>query len=79
MKRLVGGTYKASLCDRNFKPDAVLYTIDKSSDVQLTLKHLYASTGKDWYQKKNKFYHNTMCDFDTAEYDWNPRTGELCK
>lgn len=78
LKRLVGGTYMPTLCNRNTSANAILFTINKSQGIQINFNDFYTSAGKDWYQNKNRFYQNTLCDFDTMEYDWNPSTGGLC-
>lgn len=67
-----------TLCNRNKSANAVLYTIDKFNGVHFNFNDVYTSAGKDWDPTKKKFYHNTICDFDTVEYDWNPSTGGLC-
>lgn len=79
MKRIVGGVVLQQLCNPNYPADASLYTIDESSDVKRNFNTMRVPTGLDWNTCKNKFYHNSMCNFTTKEYDWDPQTGKLCK
>lgn len=37
------------------------------------------SNGLTWNEKTNKFYFIDSCDLDVKEFDYDPKTGNICK
>lgn len=37
------------------------------------------SNGLTWNSQTNKFYYIDSCDLDVKEFDYDPKTGDICK
>lgn len=37
------------------------------------------SNGLTWNEKTNKFYYIDSCDLDVKEFDYDPKSGNICK
>lgn len=37
------------------------------------------SNGLTWNEKTNKFYYIDSCDLDVKEFDYDPKSGNICE
>lgn len=72
-----GGTYGANLCANS--ANAAVYRYTKCLGVKRLVDNLIVTSGMDWNMKEKKFYFIDTCNFLIREYDWNPKTEEICK
>lgn len=78
-KFFVGGTFRGDVCAKTTSANGALYRYSKSKKVKKLLRNIPASSGIDWNVHENKFYHTDSCAGVIREYDWNPKTGGICK
>lgn len=74
-----GGMFKETLCSQSSNPNASFYRYSKRGGLERVMGQLQISNGFDWNVKAKKFYHIDGCKFGIREYDWQPKTGKLCK
>lgn len=55
-----------------------LYGYSRKIGVVRLLKNEKVAAGIDWNVKENKFYHVDSCNGIILEFDYNPKTLELC-
>lgn len=77
--RLYGGTFRAEICSSSNSPNASFYRYTKQKGVKRLIRDIKLSAGMAWNDKLRKFYHIDSCKFILEEYDWNPKTGKICK
>lgn len=76
--RLYTGTHnKEKLCSAS--PDHGFYLFSKLAKPRRVLKHTRLTTGIAINRNENKLYFADPCCFNIVEYDWDPKTGEICK
>jgi len=42
-------------------------------------REIGVSNGLTWNEKTNKFYYIDSCDLDVKEFDYDPKTGNICE
>lgn len=77
--RFYGGTKSVESCDTGTPPTGAFYTYNKRKGVQKIFDNVYISNGLTWVRKTNKFYYADSCTYDIKEFDYDPKTGNLCK
>lgn len=78
--RFYGGTERSLFCKDDPKvANASFYLYTKRDGLVRFRSDVYSSNGLTWNKKKRKFYYVDSCKFDIKEYDWNPKTGAICK
>lgn len=79
--RFFGGTLRGTArCDNDPKvANASLYSYTKKQGLIQWRSDVYISNGLTWNKKKKKFYYNDSCKLNIKEYDWDPKTGAICK
>lgn len=75
--RLYVGTYNKRICNRKDPFDSALYSYDKHQGLQEQVSGLKVSNGLAWCE--NTVYHIESCFYNIRQFDWNSRTGELCR
>lgn len=51
----------------------------KSGKRQQKFDNFITTTGMAVDRKKNKLYHADACGYTIMQYDWDPKTGEICE
>lgn len=74
-----GSTYRTEVCSLSSSPNASLYRFTKKLGSVRLLRNEKVPAGIDWNIKENKFYHVDSCNGIIFEYDYNPKTGDICK
>lgn len=75
--KFYGGTFSVSLCAGY--PNSALYRYTKCLGVKRLIADQLVSSGMDWNKEAKKFYFIELCRYVVREYDWNPKTEEICK
>lgn len=77
--RLFIGTMRTNLCtpSSNLPSGSVYRSID-GKQPQRVIGDVRVSNAMVWNPKTNKYYYTDSCRFEIKEYDWNPKTGDLC-
>lgn len=75
--RLYAGTFGAELCSS--VANSSLYSFSRKAGVQTVFTGMKMNLGFAWYAKKQKFYYLDSCQFRITEFDWDPKTGMICK
>lgn len=57
----------------------VLYRYDTKTKVIEVRNKIGLSNGLAWNEKKNKFYYVDSCDSNINEFNYDPKTGDICK
>lgn len=78
--RLFAGTMRKEECDSpdiptygnlfRFAADEPAVTLNRPRSVQI-------SNGLAWDEERNKFYYIDSCDYNIADFDYDPHTGEI--
>lgn len=55
------------------------YRYIKGEGVKDLLHNIHVSNGLAWNEKEKKFYFIDSCKFDVKEYDYDQKSGEICK
>lgn len=74
-----GSTYRTEVCSSSSAANASLYRYQKKHGVQRLIKNQKVPAGIDWNIKNNKFYQVDSCNGIILEYDFDPKTGDICK
>lgn len=56
-----------------------LYSFTKNGGFTVLKPKIGCSNGLTWNEKTKKFYYIDSVDLDVKEFDWDPKTGQLCK
>lgn len=78
--RFYGGTMRLEECGDIF--DAALgslYRYSKEKGFENIRTKVGVSNGLAWNVEKNKFYYIDSCQMDVKEFDYDPKTGNICK
>jgi gluconolactonase len=78
--RFYGGTMRLEACGDIF--DAALgtfYRYSNSSGFTPLKSKIGVSNGLAWNATTNKFYYIDSCTLDVKEFDYDPKTGGICK
>ncbi len=79
--RFYGGTRsveKGEACVTNSGPIASFYSYESGKCLKKLFDNVTISNGLTWVRKTNKFYYIDSCTYDVKEFDYNPRTGDIC-
>ncbi|XP_031633592.1 regucalcin-like [Contarinia nasturtii] len=76
--RFYGGTYRSVICSLSSTANASLYRYSKNIGVGRLVKNLKVSGGIDWNVKERKFYHVDSCNGIIREFDYDPKTMNIC-
>lgn len=77
--KFYGGTYRIEICSFTSAANASLYGYSKEAGVIRLLRNEKVAAGIDWNEKEKKFYHIDSCNGIIREFDYDPKTFELCK
>lgn len=78
--RFFGGTMRIELDTDIFDHRlGTLYCYTKKEGFTVIKKLIGCSNGLTWNEKTNKFYYIDSVVLDVKEYDWDPKTGNLCE
>lgn len=78
--RLYAGTERALFCkDDPTVANASLYSFSKRTGLVQYVTNVYSSNGLVWNKNKRLFYYVDSCKFYIREYEWDPKTGAICK
>lgn len=77
--RFYGGTLRQSLCGSSSEPNAFGYSYSKCHGVETILSDQKILGGFEWNAKGNKFYQINSCDMSVWVYDYDGKTGKICK
>lgn len=78
--RFFGGTLRQQLC--NIDPqvaNASLYMYTTRRGLIQLKSNVLVSNGLTWNKRKRKFYYNDSYSFVIKEFDWDPKTGNICE
>lgn len=76
--RFYGGTKSVDTCDGT-TPTGSFYKFEKRNGLKNLFGNISISNGFTWARKTNKFYYIDSCAYDIKEFDYDPKTGDLCK
>lgn len=54
------------------------YKYVKGDGIYKLIENIYVSNGMTWNETKNKFYYIDSGKFDVREFDYDPKTGDIC-
>lgn len=78
--RFYGGTMRLEDCGDLFEsPNGTLYKYAVGEEVTKLRENVFVSNGLAWNTKTNKFYFIDSCTLSVIEFDYDPKTGNLCK
>lgn len=77
--RFIGGTLRSQFCNDLPTANASLYRYTKEDGVKRLIDGFKVTGGMDWDVKSNTFYIVDICGNIIEAYDWNPKTGDICK
>lgn len=77
--RFYGGTKSVESCDTGKAPTGAFYRFHKRKGLQKIFGNVYISNGLTWVRNTNKFYYVDSCTYDIKEFDYDLKTGNLCK
>lgn len=76
----LGGTFINRICDSSAAPTAGFYRYSKKCGVKkISVPNLKVSAGIAWNADSTKLYHVSTCDRVVREFNYNPKTGKVCK
>lgn len=76
--RFYGGTFSDTIyC--NQPSDLSFYKFDSSNGLVQLFGNLVSTTGIAFNENAGKLYHLDSCTFLLTEFDWDPKTGDICK
>lgn len=55
------------------------YRYTKNEKFVVLRDNVGISNGLTWNEKTNKFYYIDSCDLDVKEFDYDPKTGNICE
>ncbi|XP_031627367.1 regucalcin-like [Contarinia nasturtii] len=73
-----GGTFRSDFCAETASANGNVYRYTKCTGTKKLLRNIRASSGIEWNEDNNKFYHTDSCSGVIREYDWDPKTGDIC-
>lgn len=75
-----GGTFRGSVCANSSEPNAEFFIYSKESGVEkVDVPGLKASAGIVWNKEGTKFYHTAGCSRTIREFNYDSKTGKICK
>lgn len=78
--RFYGGTMRLEECGDIFEvANGSFYKYAKDENVAKLRGDIGISNGLAWNTTTNKFYYIDSCQLDVKEFDYDPKTGNLCK
>lgn len=78
--RLVGGTMRLEAMGDIFEAaDGSLYSFAKDHALAMLKTKIGVSNGLTWNEKTGKFYYVDTCAVDIKEFDYDFKTGKICK
>lgn len=78
--RFYGGTmHYEELGDLLEVAAGTFYRYIKGEGVKDLLHKIHVSNGLAWNEKAKKFYFIDSCKFDVKEYDYDQKSGDICK
>lgn len=78
--RFFGGTMRTEkLGDLFDAPHGKLFKYVEGEGVTEMIDNVFISNGMAWDEKLNKFYYIDSGKFDVKAYDYDPKTGSICK
>lgn len=78
--RFYGGTMRLEECGNIFeKRLGSLYKHSKENGFEKIRENIGVSNGLAWNEKNNKMYYIDSCDMDVKEFDYDSKTGDICK
>lgn len=78
--RFYGGTMRLEECGNVFESaEGSFYRVASDQPVAKLRTDIGVSNGLAWNEKAKKFYFIDTCTFDVKEFDYNIKTGEICK
>lgn len=75
--RLYFGTYSSDFCSS--PANSSFYRYSANRGVERIFGDLYGTSGIAIDEKAKKLYHSDYCLLLITEFDFNPKTGDLCK
>lgn len=76
----IGGTMRyEALGDLFDVADGSFYKYVKGDGEYKLLENIFISNGMAWNEMENKFYYIDSGKFDVREFDYDPKTGDICK
>lgn len=77
--RFYGGTKNVAGCDTNEIGESSFYNYQPYKGVKKFFDGVKISNGLTWVRQTNKFYYVDSCSYDVKEFDYDPKTGDICK
>lgn len=77
--RFFGGTKSVESCDTGTPPTGAFYRYHKNKGLEKLFGNVYISNGLTWVHKTKKFYYIDSCTYDVKGFNYDPKTGKLCK
>lgn len=78
--RFYGGTMRLEECGDIFEAaEGNFYKYAKGEELSLLRTDVGVSNGLTWNAKNGKFYYIDTCTSDVKEFDYDAKTGNLCK
>lgn len=78
--RFYGGTMRIEVGNDIFeKRLGTLYRYTKNEKFVPLKAEIGVSNGLTWNEKTNKFYYIDSCDLDVKEFDFDPKSGNICE
>lgn len=74
--RFYGGAYFFSYC--NATPGLSFYRYDQSDGLVRLFGNLISTSGIAFNLDAQKMYHMDSCQLFITEYDWDPKSGDIC-
>lgn len=74
-----GSTYRTELCSSSSAANASLYRYTRKYGVERLIRDEKVPGGIDWNIKDKKFYHVDSCNGIIREFDYDPKTEEICE
>lgn len=78
-KRFFGGTFRNQLCNDSSTANASFYRYTKKDGVVRLIDGFKVVGGFDWDTETNTLYIVDVCQSLINAYDWNPKTGNICR
>lgn len=77
--RFYGGTMiSEKVSDATQTAAGKVFKYVKDSGLSEVLNNIHISNGMAWDESKNKFYYIDSGKYDVKEYDYDPKTGNIC-
>lgn len=76
--RFFGGTKCVESCDTNDAASGAFYGYENGKCLRTFFDNVFISNGLTWVRKTKKFYYVDSCTYDIKEFDYDPKTGNIC-